>query len=302
MHPDSFSRLYRLFVLAAALLALSQDALAARSSYTVTAPDGVVLTVHEAGDPAGPPIVFLHGLLGSSLNWEAQLDSPALQRFRLIAFDLRGHGQSGKPAGQAPYRDARLWADDLAAVLRAGQVRQPVLVGWSLGGAVISAYLAAHGDQDIAGAVYAGGVIELKPEQLVAHPEVYRDVVSPDLKTHLDAMRAFLRLCFERQPDSATFERLLANAAMASWDMQAAVQSMTLAAAEGLGRMRKPMLLIYGERDALVQARPAAARAAAFNPRIRASFYEGIGHAPFLEERGRFERDLAAFADAARRP
>lgn len=302
MHRHSLSRLHGVIILLAALLALPRDALAARTSYAVTAPDGTVLAVHEAGDPHGAPIVFLHGLLGSSLNWEAQLDSLALQRFRLVAFDLRGHGQSGKPAGAAPYRDARRWADDLAAVLRAAQVRKPVLVGWSLGGAVISAYLAAYGDQDIAGAVYAGGVIELAPGQIAAHPAVYRDIVSPDLRTHLDAMRSFLRLCFEKQPDAATFERLLANAAMASWDMQSAVQSMTVPAAEALTRMRKPMLLVYGERDALVQARASAARAMALNPRIRSSFYPDVGHAPFLEERARFEQELAAFAESVQRP
>src|SRR5690606_5393842 len=119
--------------------------------------------------------------------------------------------------------------------------------------------------------------------------------------THLDAERAFLALCFHAQPDIVTFQRLLANAALASPQMQTAVHSMTIAATEGLGAVRKPLLLVYGAHDALVQPEPSIARAAALNSRIRSTVYAGSGHAPFLEEADRFNRDLAAFVDAAAR-
>lgn len=285
------------FAAAACLAPLAAQAHTKR--YTVTAADGVILAVQEAGNPDGPSIVFVHGLLGSHLNWDAQVNSPQLQRYRMITYDLRGHGLSAKPTEAAAYADGTRWADDLHAVIAASQARAPVLVGWSLGGAVISNYLAKYGDGGIAGAVYVDGVIELKPEQIVAHPQVYRDLNSPDLKTHLDTVRAFLALCFHTPPDQATFQRLLANAAMASWDMQRAVQSMTVQAREGLGKAQVPVLLLYGERDALVQAGPAIARAKALNPRVRSTLYAQSGHAPFLEEPERFDRDLAAFVDAA---
>jgi plasmid stability protein len=55
----------------------------------------------------------------------------------------------------------RRWADDLATVIELSHARNPVLVGWSLGGAVISNYLAAYGDGRIGGAVYVDGVVEL---------------------------------------------------------------------------------------------------------------------------------------------
>lgn len=63
--------------------------------------------------------------------------------------------------------------------------------------------------------------------------------------------------------------------------------------------MQKPMLLIYGARDALVKAEPSFDRAKALNPRINGKFYLQSGHSPFLEEPGRFNRDLANFVDAA---
>lgn len=267
-------------------------------TYAVTAPDGVTLAVQEAGDPDGQPVVFIHGLLGSRIDWQPQFDSPALRRYRLISYDLRGHGLSGKPVQAEAYRDGRRWADDLDAVLKAAHARKPVLVGWSLGGAVISNYLAAYGDAGIAGAVYVDGVVELKADQITAHPEVYRDMTAPDLMTHLDGERSFLALCFARQPARAVFERLLANAAMASWDMQRAVQSMSVPAAEGLGRARVPLLLLYGERDALVKARPSIARAVQLNPHVQSKLYPNSGHAPFMEEPERFNRDLAAFLES----
>lgn len=282
----------------AALFAASSATSAESKNYTVTAPDGVTLAVQETGNPNGVPIVFVHGLLGSHLNWDAQLRDPQLQRYRLITYDLRGHGLSGKPTSAEAYSDGRRWAADLATVIASSHARRPILVGWSLGGAVISNYLAASGDQHIAGALYVDAVIELKPDQIVAHPQIYRDLNSPDLGTHLDTVRSFLRLCFHTPPAAPTFERLFANAAMASWDMQHAVQSMTVAAAEGLSKAQVPVLLIYGERDALVQSKPAIARAKALNPRIQSELYADSGHAPFVEESARFDRDLSTFVDA----
>jgi non-heme chloroperoxidase len=283
-----------------ATIVFSTSALPAATtkSYTVTAPDGVVLAVPESGNPQGRAVILIHGLLGSRLDWEAQSKGDALQRYRLISYDLRGHGLSGKPTDAAAYQEGRRWADDLAAVIEASHASRPVLVGWSLGGVVISNYLAAYGDELIAGAVYVDGVIELRPEQLMPHPDVYRDLVSTDLKTHLDAERAFLALCFRTQPDRATFERLLANAAMASWTLQGAVQSMTVAAEEGLGRVRVPVLLIYGSRDALLNPKAALARALQLDPRLQSKRYDNSGHAPFIEEPERFNRDLSIFVES----
>ncbi|MEQ7917665.1 alpha/beta hydrolase [Xanthomonas sp. WHRI 1810A] len=283
----------------AAVSMASAYASAETKNYSVTAPDGVSLAVQESGDPDGPAIIFIHGLLGSHLNWDQQVDSPLLQRYRIITYDMRGHGQSGKPSAAIAYAEGARWADDLAAIMKTAKVTRPVLAGWSLGGTVISNYLAKYGDQQIAGAVYVDGVIELKPEQITAHPDIYNNLNATDLKTHLDTVRAFLQLCFHTQPDSRTFERLLANAAMASWDMQKAVMGMDIDAVKGLGNAKVPVLLLYGAQDALVQPNAAIARAVQLNPRVKSVVYENSGHAPFLEEPERFNRDLAAFIESS---
>jgi pimeloyl-ACP methyl ester carboxylesterase len=285
-------------LVAALLFGSAAAASATDKEYTVKSSDGVAIAVQETGNPEGKPIVFIHGLLGSRINWDEQIASPDLQKFRLITYDLRGHGHSGKPEGVEPYKDGSLWADDLAAVLEESEAENAVLVGWSLGGVVISNYLAANGDADIGGIVYVDGVIELKPDLITSHPSVYEGLASNDMRTHLDAVRDFLALNFAKQPDTATFERLLSNAAMASWVMTRSVPSMTVLANEGLPKAQVPVLLLYGGKDNLVNTQPSIDRARSLNPKVKSKIYDNSGHAPFLEEAQRFNQDLAKFADS----
>lgn len=279
----------------AMLLAVVPDAAASPTSYMVTSKDGVKLAVQESGNPNGPPIIFVHGLLGSRLNWEAQVQSPELRQYRLITYDLRGHGLSDKPSGAEPYHDGRHWADDLEAVIEGSHAHKPVVVGWSLGGVVISNYLATYGDHNIAGGVYVDGVVELAAGQIVDHPDVYRDMNSSVLKTHLDGERTFVGLCFDHRPDDDTFSRLLANAAMASWDMQKEIPTMTVFAADGISKAHVPLLFIYGGHDALVDTPKTLARATALNSHIETKVYPDAGHASFAEQPDQFNHDLAGF-------
>lgn len=299
MNCPPFIRLLRSIWLLAILAGLSPVTLATSKSYMVAAPDGVKLAVQESGDPAGPTIVFIHGLLGSRLNWEKQTSSPELQRYRMVTYDLRGHGLSDKPENVAAYTDGRRYADDLAAVLKAIGSKHPVLVGWSLGAVVMSNYLAAYGDADIGGVMYVDGVIELNATLITPHPTVYAGLASDDLKTHLDAVRTFLALCFHSRPDTAAFELLLSNAALASWTMTRATPSLTVAVAEGLPKAQVPVLMLYGSKDELVQVEPSIARAKQLNVLSQSKVYENSGHAPFLEEAARFNHDLAMFMESA---
>lgn len=107
-----------------------------------------------------------------------------------------------------------------------------------------------------------------------------------------------MQLCFYQQPDRITFERLLANAAMAGWPMQRAVMSMTISLAQGLKHVRVPLLFIYGEHDALINPAASLNRAKQMNPAIQTRIYRHSGHAPFIEESARFNQDIAAFAAA----
>lgn len=290
--------LFKRTLFSVVLMLFSATLFAAEKQYTITAPDGVKLAVQESGNPDGLPIVFIHGLLGSHLNWEKQIsDAQLQQRYRLITFDMRGHGLSDKPEQESAYRDGKRWADDLRAVINQSHANKPLLVGWSLGGAVITNYLAAYGDGNISGAIYVDGVVELNPTLIPAH-DVYGAMTASDLKTHLDGEQAFLQLCFYQQPDRTTFERLLANAALAAWPMQRAVPTMTIALEKGVKNVRVPLLFIYGEHDALVNPAASLARVKRINSRIQTQMFADSGHAPFIEEPARFNRTLATFASA----
>ena len=85
--------------------------------HTVTGGGGVRLHVREWGNADGPPILFIHGWSQNHLCWDKQYESALRDEFRLVAFDLRGHGMSEAPPGPGPYTDDRLWADDLAAII-----------------------------------------------------------------------------------------------------------------------------------------------------------------------------------------
>jgi pimeloyl-ACP methyl ester carboxylesterase len=74
--------------------------------------------------------------------------------FRLVAFDVRGHGASEKPTDVSRYADDRLFADDVHSVMEAFKLRRPVLVGWSYAGRIVGDYVEAYGTSRIAGINY----------------------------------------------------------------------------------------------------------------------------------------------------
>jgi pimeloyl-ACP methyl ester carboxylesterase len=84
------------------------------ASRFVTSTDGVRLAVHEYGDRDGPVIVAVHGFPDNHHVWDRV--AAELADFRVVAYDVRGAGESDKPAHRAAYRIPQL-ADDLAAVL-----------------------------------------------------------------------------------------------------------------------------------------------------------------------------------------
>jgi pimeloyl-ACP methyl ester carboxylesterase len=100
---------------------------------TVTVDDGTPISYSESGD--GPPLVLVHGITESRHAWDPVL--PALaEHWRVVAIDLRGHGESGR---QDPY-DMLTLATDVHAVVRELDLDDPLMVGHSLGGVVVSAY------------------------------------------------------------------------------------------------------------------------------------------------------------------
>lgn len=94
-------------------------------AYTVKSADGVALAVQEWGNPSGPEIVFIHGVFQSNLSWSRQVKSDLAKAFRMVTFDLRGHGNSDKPLRVEAYREGRRWADDIDAVIKQVGLDEP---------------------------------------------------------------------------------------------------------------------------------------------------------------------------------
>src|SRR3954451_2100575 len=133
------------------------------TTHTVTGGGGLKLHVREWGPTGAPPIVLIHGWSQNHLCWAKQYESALADEFRLVAFDLRGHGMSEAPLEPEHYTDARLWADALAAVIEQVRLDRPVVVGWSYGAFVICDYVRAYGEDRIGGIDLVGGTVPLRP-------------------------------------------------------------------------------------------------------------------------------------------
>ena len=100
--------------------------------------NGIRLYYESQGD--GRPVVLVHGLGLSSDMWRYQV--PALaRRYRVIALDTRGHGDSSKPPG--PY-DMAMYIEDLRQLLDFLGFEKPVLIGLSMGGGIVQSFALAH--------------------------------------------------------------------------------------------------------------------------------------------------------------
>jgi pimeloyl-ACP methyl ester carboxylesterase len=105
----------------------------------------------------GPPLVFIHGAFGDLRTWDAQWQYFA-SRYRLLRYDLRGHGKTG-PSKQDHYT-IDTFADDLATMLDQLDIQQPVICGQSFGGIVAQA-LAVQNRCQLAGLVLVGSMVAI---------------------------------------------------------------------------------------------------------------------------------------------
>jgi hypothetical protein len=99
-------------------------------TYTVPGGAGLKLHVREWGDPDAPPILFIHGWSANHLCWSKQYQSTLADQFRVIAYDLRGHGMSEAPLEPENYTYGELWADDVAAIIDELERYEQASLGW----------------------------------------------------------------------------------------------------------------------------------------------------------------------------
>ena len=276
------------------------SAATARQPFSARSADGTTLAGEAQGDPQAPEILFIHGLRQSRLSWDRQFADPVLAGFRLVRFDLRGHGDSDKPDAPDAYSDADRWADDVAAVIAAARLRRPVLVGWSLGGFVAGAYLRKYGGALVAGINLVDAVTRLSPDLLTPLAgDFTRTTTSHDLAERTAATADFLAACFHRPPTGVEWQRMLVvNGMTARAVNEGFVKTATTDLEPVFQAYAGPILLTHGAHDRLVRL-AMSERIRALHPGSRLSVYAESGHSPFYEEPARFGRELAAFMTAA---
>src|SRR3712207_1580726 len=114
-------------------------------SSTITTKDGTEIYYKDWGK--GPVVTFSHGWPLNSDAWDGQMFFLAQNGFRVVAHDRRGHGRSGQPFSG---NDMDGYADDLADVIEALDLKDAVLVGHSTGGGEVVRYISRHGKQRVA--------------------------------------------------------------------------------------------------------------------------------------------------------
>jgi non-heme chloroperoxidase len=107
---------------------------------------------------AGQPVLFSHGWPLTADAWDVQMIFLGERGFRVIAHDRRGHGRSSQPWHG---NDMDTYADDLAELIEALDLRDVVLVGHSTGGGEVARYIGRHGTARVAKAVLLGAVAPL---------------------------------------------------------------------------------------------------------------------------------------------
>lgn len=261
-------------------------------SKIVELPGRVRLDYVEQGDPAGIPVVMLHGITDSWHSFERVL--PRLPAsIHAFALSQRGHGDSDRPATGYDPRD---FAADVAAFMDAVEVGPAVIVGHSMGGTIAQAFAIAEPKRTL------GLVLLSTPPTFRGNPSLVElwDTAVATLTDPIDA--GFVREFQEStlaQPvspsfiDTAVRESLKVPARV--W--RAALKCLIEADLSGeLGKITAPTLTVWGDQDDMVSRSEQDALTAAIAG-SRLVVYPGAGHAVHWDEPERAAADVAAFVE-----
>lgn len=265
---------------------------------TVVSPDGVAVAVQDWGAPAGAglrrDVLLLHGFSQAHPCWLRQVDSPLAGSCRLVTYDLRGHGDSDKPAEPQYYHEGSRWADELKAVIDAAQLVRPVVVAWSYAGRILLDYVGRYGDAGLGGMVMLNATSRTAPELFGPSASLLAQTCNPDPAISLQGTRDLLRACVATPLSQEETDFMLAYNLKVPATIRALLRRPPFDYQSVLQSLRAPTWIVHGARDP-IQLPAMAAYTASQVAHAELSVYENAAHMPFWEAAGRFNQDLLRF-------
>jgi non-heme chloroperoxidase len=218
------------------------------------------IELHYNDHGSGQPVVLIHGYPLNGASWEKQLPILLGAGYRVIIYDRRGFGRSTQPTTGYNYDT---FAEDLHQLITQLNLRDFVLVGFSMGGGEVARYIGKYGTQGVSKAVIISGV----PPYLLKtsdNPEGVDASVFDGIQKAAAADRyAFFTGFFQNFYNTDVFlgNRISEQAVQASWNVAAGASATASVACiptwhedfrEDLARVDVPTLVIQGDADRLL--------------------------------------------------
>jgi non-heme chloroperoxidase len=268
---------------------------------TITVSDGTQIYYKDWG--SGQPVVFSHGWPLSADAWEDQMVFLGFHGYRCIAHDRRGHGRSSQPWDG---NEMDTYADDLAALVEALDVRDAIHVGHSTGGGEVARYIGRHGTSRVSKAVLIGAVppLMLKTETnpggtpieafdairsgvLADRSQFFKDLAVPFYGANRAGANVSqgVRDTFWMQGMQAGFKGVI--------DCIKAFSETNFT--EDLKRIDVPTLIMHGDDDQIVPIGASALLSAKLVKGSTLKVYPGLSHGMCTVNKDQINADLLAF-------
>ena len=268
---------------------------------SITTKDGTQIYYKDWG--SGQPVVFSHGWPLSADAWDEQLMFVASNGYRAIAHDRRGHGRSSQPWNG---NEMNTYADDLAALTEALDLKAAVHVGHSTGGGEVARYLGRHGTKRVAKVLLVGAVPPLmlktnanpgglpidvfdglRASVASDRSQFYKDLSAPFYGANRPGSKVSqgVRDQFWRLSMQVGFK--------GAYDCIKAFSETDFT--EDLKKIDVPTLFIHGDDDQIVPIGAAALIASKIVKGATLKIYPGAPHGLTATLRDKFNADLLAF-------
>ncbi|HXV78301.1 MAG TPA: alpha/beta hydrolase [Candidatus Binatia bacterium] len=268
---------------------------------TITTKDGTQIYYKDWGN--GPVVTFSHGWPLNADMWDGQMLFLAQNGFRVVAHDRRGHGRSAQASSG---NDMDGYADDLAAVIEALDLKEVTLVGHSTGGGEVARYIGRHGTSRVAKAVLIAAVPPLMLKS-AANPEglpmeLFDGLRAGLMKDRSQTYRDFAPAFYgANRPGANVSQGILDQFWL--WSMQSGLKNAyeSIKAfsetdfTEDLKKFDVPTLVLHGEDDQIVPVKNSARKSAQLIRGSKDIYYPGAPHGITATHQDQINADLLAF-------